>query len=107
MSELPPDTSTAPLPAGITLRREPDSLARELINEDLDYCVRRLESIESQVGEKISVYERRILGLLEEKRKAEAQEMELRELGTRLSITRTLAYAACAAAALALARSFF
>ncbi|MGD9642197.1 MAG: hypothetical protein AB7V08_05595 [Elusimicrobiales bacterium] len=107
MSELPPGTSTATLPAGTTLRREPDGLARELVNEDLDYCVCRLERIESQVGEKISVYERRILGLLEEKRQTEALELELRALGTRLSITRTLAYAACAAAALALARSFF
>lgn len=78
MSELPPDTSTAPLPAGITLRREPDSLARELINEDLDYCVRRLESIESHVGDKISVYQKNILELLEEKRQTEALELELR-----------------------------
>lgn len=107
MSDQPPYSSAAPLPAGITLRREPDSLARELINEDLDYCVHRLERIESQVGNKISEYERNLIGLLEEKRQTEAFELKLRELGTRLSATRTLAYAACAAAALALARSFF
>lgn len=107
MSELPPGTSTGTLPAGTTLRREPNSLARELVNEDLDYCINRLERIESQVGEKISAYENSILGLMKEKRKTETLELELRELGTRLSITRTLAYAACAAAALSIARSFF
>ena len=107
MSELPPGTSTVPLPAGTTLRREPDSLARELVNEDLDYYAGRLNRIESQVGEKIAVYERRILGLLEEKRKAEILELELRKLETRLSTTKTLMHAACAAAVLALARSFF
>ncbi|PKM98877.1 MAG: hypothetical protein CVU79_01105 [Elusimicrobia bacterium HGW-Elusimicrobia-3] len=107
MSELPTGTSTAALPAGTTLRRESNRLARELVNEDLDYCVGRLERIESQVEEKVSMYERRILELLEEKRQTEALKLELRALGTRLSRTKTLTYAASAAAALALARSFF
>jgi len=103
MSE--PTPGTAPLPAGTPLRRQPSGLAQELVNEDLDYCVCRLEHIEGQVGEKISAYESRIIGLLEERRKTEALERDLRELKTRLSGTRILAYAACTAAALALARA--
>jgi len=105
MSE--PATGIAPLPAGTPLRRVPPGLAQELVNEDLDYCVCRLERIEGEVGAKISAYESRIVGLLEEKRKIETLELELRELKSRLSGTRSLVYAACAAAALALARAIF